>query len=116
MEHDEFPSEFSSDPARMVSFCPMCDAECNPMSAKVLEEFPGGTVVHVQCRNCQNAILAMMTQRANGIHSYGFLTDLSPEDYLRVSKVKPLTADDAIDAHVALSTGGEFSKALIEKI
>lgn len=84
------------------------------MSAKVLAEHTNGTVVHVQCRTCQNAILAMMTQQSNGIHSYGFLTDLSPEDYLRVIKKDPLTADDAIDAHVALTKGGEFSKALTE--
>ncbi len=114
MEHDSFPSEFDAVPGRMVNFCPMCDAEFNPLMARVIQEHSNGTVVHVRCSNCRNALIALMHHGSHGVNSFGFISDMSAEDYLRVRHAKPLSADDVIDMHVRLRSGATFTKAITQ--
>lgn len=112
MAHDPFIADFFSEAGRMVQFCPMCDAEFNPVMARVLEEWPSGSLMLVECRQCKSALLAVMAQTSQGSSSFGFLTDLSADDYVRLSGATPISVDDVIDMHVRLEKGITFSKEL----
>lgn len=111
MQHEPFLSDMA-DAGRMVQFCPMCDAEFNPLLARILGEYPSGTVMHIVCRNCRHAILAIMAQTAGGMSSFGFITDASADDYIRLQGSAPITADDVIDMHVHLERGVAFASEI----
>lgn len=95
---------------RMVSYCPLCDAEFNPMEAQILGEDGDAHLLHVRCRTCSNAILALVLVTKAGISSVGLVTDLSYEDVLKFRSGGRLSVDDVIAVHESLGNK-EFLEA-----
>ena len=69
------------------------------MEAKMLGEDGETRLLHVQCRKCQNSILALILVNNVGASSVGLLTDLSYEDVLRFRSNKQVTINDVIEIH-----------------
>lgn len=92
-------SQFSLDNLKFVSYCPLCNSAYNPLEAKILEEREDAHLVHVRCRNCHSAIVALIVAGGLGVSSIGLVTDLSSEDVLRFKNGEPITIDDILDLH-----------------
>ncbi len=84
---------------KLVSFCPVCETRYNPMEARALAGGGETHLLHVQCRKCQNAILALVHVNQVGASSVGLLTDLSYEDALRFRSERVVHIDDVIEIH-----------------
>lgn len=99
-------SDLWNEGLKLVSFCPVCETRYNPMEARMLGQDGDTHFLHVQCRKCQNSILAMVLINEVGASSVGLLTDLSYEDVLRFRARKSVTVNDVIDVHKQLKAGG----------
>ncbi|MBI4435531.1 hypothetical protein HY630_02575 [Candidatus Uhrbacteria bacterium] len=95
-------SELWNEGLKLVSFCPVCETRYNPMEARVLGEQGETHLLHVQCRKCQNSILALVLVNQVGASSIGLLTDLSYEDVVRAKTSRCVSVDDVIGVHQML--------------
>ena len=110
---------YYQDGLRMISFCPMCETNYNPMEARVLGEKEDGHLLHIRCKKCWNSILALVLVSNAGVSSVGLITDLTYDDVRKFSKHEaPVTTDDVISVHQLLSDDGEkdFIDAVLEYI
>lgn len=94
-----------NDGLRLVSYCPVCETRYNPMEAKMLGEDGETRLLHVHCRKCQHAILALVLTNQVGASSVGLLTDLSYEDVLKFRSAQRVTVNDVMDIHAILEDG-----------
>ncbi|MBI4437567.1 hypothetical protein HY631_01310 [Candidatus Uhrbacteria bacterium] len=84
---------------KLVSFCPVCETRYNPMEARALSGAGETQLLHVQCRKCQNSILALVHVNQTGASSVGLLTDLGFDDVVRFRAQRVVSIDDVIEAH-----------------
>ena len=98
-------TNFWHDGLRIVSYCPLCEAEFNPMEARVLGEEGETHLVHVRCRSCLNAILALVLITKAGVSSVGLVTDLSYEDVIRFKTGAKVSVDDILEVHKLMEKG-----------
>ena len=108
------PENFWQDGLRLVSYCPLCEAEFNPMEARVLGEDGEAHLLHVRCRACSNAVLALVLVTKAGVSSIGLVTDLSYDDVVKFRQGGRVVTDDVIDVHTSLSDG-TFEEFLWER-
>lgn len=98
------------DGLRIVSYCPLCEAKFNPMEARVLGEDGETHLLHVRCRSCSNAILALVLVTKAGVSSVGLVTDLSYDDVVKFKAEGRVSVDDILDVHRALESGDLLAK------
>ena len=99
MEHsDKFPLEFNEE-VKIIAYCPFCEADLNPIKAKIVESNNDLHLVHFQCNKCQGYILALVLKTAGGLSSIGLITDLTYSDVFRLKDSKPIKADKVIDIY-----------------
>ncbi|MFA6422520.1 MAG: hypothetical protein WCV92_03920 [Candidatus Buchananbacteria bacterium] len=92
-----------SDGIKIVSHCPICHFNYEPNEAKVLEESEGAELIYIKCRNCQSAIVALISINQMGISSVGLITDLDSREILSFKEKKGISADDVLEIYQALS-------------
>src|SRR3989338_6971110 len=97
-------SELWNEGLKLVSFCPVCETRYNSMEARLLGEQGETHLLHVQCRKCQNSILALILVNQVGASSVGLLTDLSYEDVIRAKSSRCISVDDVIGVLQMLET------------
>ena len=97
-------SDLWNDGLRLVSYCPVCETRYNAMEAQVLGNDGETHLLHVQCRKCQNSILALVLVNQVGASSVGLLTDLTYEDVLQFKDNSAITVNDVIDIHTQLES------------
>jgi len=105
----------------MISFCPLCETNYNPMEARVLGEKEDGHLLHIRCKKCWNSILALVLVSNAGVSSVGLITDLTYDDVRKFSMSEAtVTTDDVISIHqLLLEDGqgdGDFIDAILERI
>lgn len=88
--HDEF---------KIIQQCPLCEAAYEPLEAKVIDERDAMHLVHVTCRKCSHAVLALVVSQPNGLSSVGLITDADADDIMRCKNLEPVTLDDCISWH-----------------
>lgn len=92
----------------MISFCPLCETNYNPMEARVLGEKEDGHLLHIRCKKCWNSILALVMVSNAGVSSVGLITDLTFEDVRKFSEVRgEVTVDDVLAVHELLAGDGQ---------
>ena len=106
-------SDFWHERLQILSFCPICETKQHSMQAKILEIEGNHCLVHMTCRKCHNAILALVQTNASGVSSVGMMTDLSFEDVVKFQSGSQITLDDVISSHTYFYTGAW--KELMEK-
>ncbi|NBS41610.1 hypothetical protein EBS80_03035 [bacterium] len=99
------PTPIGNDSLRIVSYCPLCEARFHPMQTRVLSEQGKTRLLHVTCKKCGGATLALLCENETGASTVGLVTDLSPEDVLRFHVARRVSTDDVIDVHKALGEG-----------
>ncbi len=98
------------DGLRIVSYCPLCEAKFNPMEARVLGEDGETHLLHVRCRSCANAILALVLVTKTGVSSVGLVTDLSYDDVVKFKAEGNVSIDDVLAVHGALESADLLAK------
>lgn len=88
-----------SDDVKLISYCPLCGSSYTPRQAQVLGEKEDSHLMHIQCGNCSNAIIALVIISSVGVSSVGMVTDLGFEEVDRFKCERPITTDDVIDMH-----------------
>lgn len=88
-----------SEGLKLVSFCPVCETRYHSIEARVLAGAGEIQLLHVQCRKCQNSILALVHVNQAGASSVGLLTDLCYEDVIRFRLRATVSIDDVIATH-----------------
>lgn len=99
------PKNYSSLPGeglKLISYCPLCNTQYNPLTAKILEEREDAHLIHIECRRCASSIVALILTGGIGISSVGLITDLTSNDVLKFKDVPDLSADDVISLHEVL--------------
>lgn len=100
------------DGRELLSACPLCDASYNPMEARVLGEQEDSHLLHIQCRKCSNAILALVLVSSVGVSSVGLVTDLTFDDVVKYRESETVSADDVLEVHSLLQDDEAFLAAL----
>jgi uncharacterized Zn finger protein len=98
--------QLNPDSQRIVSYCPLCETEFNPMEARVLDESAEASLVHVRCKECRNAMLTLVLMTKAGVSSVGLVTDLSYDDVVKFKEGSGISVDDVMGAHQGLKNGG----------
>ena len=97
---------------KVVSYCPVCNTRHNPVEAKILADKADAHLIHIQCRNCQTAVLAVVSVSNLGISSVGLVTDLSFADAVKFKDKLSVNCDDVIAVHKTLTQ----DKVLIDQL
>ncbi len=98
------PLMYPNESIRVVSYCPLCNTQYNPLSARILEEKEGAHLIHIQCRKCGSSIVALIMAGAMGVSSIGLLTDLSSDDAIRLKNNQPVSSDDVLTVYSTLTS------------
>ena len=88
---------------KLISYCPLCNTQYNPLAARVLDEREDAHLVHIKCKSCNSSIVALVLNGAIGISSVGLVTDLTSDDVLKFKDAKEVTSNDVLDLHSELS-------------
>jgi hypothetical protein len=107
---DEEKQDAAPEPTRVARYCPLCAARAESVTVRALGGNGETRLVHVSCRRCHAASLALVLSRGEEASSVGIVTDLSHEDVRRVARMRAVSVDDVIDAHGLFS--GEAWKGL----
>ncbi len=103
--HARKQGESKGDGLRLISHCPLCKTSYDPLEAKVLSERDDAHLLHISCRKCENAVLALIFISSSGISSVGLITDCSYDDVVRFREGNEVNADDAIAFHELMGRG-----------
>lgn len=106
------PGNFMNEGVRFLQVCPLCETSYNPLEARILEEQNDAHLLHIQCRSCLNALLALVMVSHMGISSVGLITDLSFDDVLKFKGDATVTSDDVLNVHNMLEDDESFVRAL----
>jgi len=98
---------------QLISYCPLCECSYNPQQARVLGENEESHLLHIECGNCANALIALVMISAVGVSSVGLLTDLCYEEVHRFKSFAPISTDNVIDIHEAMADEAMFFQALM---
>jgi hypothetical protein len=85
--------------AKLVPFCPVCEAKYGSASATTLGKDGETQVFHYTCRSCAMGVLAVVHQGDTGESSVGMVTDLNVEDVQRFRRSRRVQTDDVIETH-----------------
>jgi hypothetical protein len=98
---------------KLISYCPLCESSYNPQAARVLGEKDDSHLLHIECGNCANAIIALVLISSVGVSSVGLVTDLRFDEVHRFKQEKAVTTDDVIEAHHLLQDEQAFFDRLM---
>lgn len=96
-------SPFFDEGVKLISYCPLCEMSYNPQEARVLGEKDDSHLLHIQCGNCSNAIIALVLISSVGVSSVGMVTDLAFDEVDRFKHAPSVSTDDVIEMHHLLS-------------
>ena len=96
-------SPYFDEGVKLISYCPLCEMSYNPTEAKVLGEKEDSHLLHIQCGNCSNAIIALVLISSVGVSSVGMVTDLAHDEVARFKNAPAISTDDVIETHHLLS-------------
>ena len=72
------------------------------MEARVIDEREDTHLMHIRCKKCSHAILALVLTTGMGVSSMGLLTDLTFDDVVKFRDAEPITVDEVIGFHTLL--------------
>ena len=98
---------------KLVSVCPLCNAEKDAIKTQVVDENNDAHLIHMQCGECGSAVVALVVHASNGLNS-GMLTDLTYADVGKFRSAAPIEIDDTLEFFEALQDQEEFLKQLVK--
>ncbi|KKU13309.1 MAG: hypothetical protein UX20_C0025G0009 [Candidatus Magasanikbacteria bacterium GW2011_GWC2_45_8] len=85
---------------KLVSVCPLCNAEKDAIKTQVVDENNDAHLIHMQCGECGSAVVALVVHASNGLNS--------------VRSAAPIEIDDTLEFFEALQDQEEFLKQLVK--
>lgn len=104
---------YSPEGLRLISKCPLCSEQYQPFQASIVEEKDDAQLVHIKCRRCQSAIVALIVNGQLGLTSVGLITDLSSDDVELFKDALPIEEKDVFKCFSEL---GGLGKALYDLV
>lgn len=98
---------------KLSQYCPLCESNFNPAETNILGEKSDSHLLHIQCSNCRNAIIALVLISSVGVSSVGVVTDLGFQEVQRLKSERTVSTDDVIDAHHLLNDESAFFSSLV---
>lgn len=86
----------SLDGLKIISRCPVCQTEHNPLETAVLDEAGGSHLIYIKCRLCHSGVVVSLTPTSFGLTSIGLVTDLSGNEIMRFKDAGRVTASDVL--------------------
>ena len=83
-------------PSRILTQCPLCHAQYEQDTIRLLGEEGITRLVHCTCSKCGRAMIAVILEASGFVSSVGVVTDLEVEDAVRFQDAQPLQADECI--------------------
>lgn len=77
--------------------CPICKTKRAPLRMSILHEREYGQTVSLQCQECRSHMLAVLAQPRSGMPSFGFTTDVQPEEMDTFLRAQPVSIDDVLN-------------------
>lgn len=96
-------SDFPLESLRLMTTCPICNTQYNPVAAKIVEEREQAHLIHIQCKNCGSSIVAVIMIGGLGISTVGLICDLTSDDVFKFKDSKRVSTDDVISIHQILT-------------
>lgn len=84
------------DGLKIVSRCPICQTDHNPLETALLDEANGSHLIYIKCRKCGSGVVASLTPTSYGINSIGLVTDLGGNEILNFRDSARVSADDML--------------------
>jgi len=97
---------------KLVSYCPVCHSKYNPLEAKVVDESSSAHLLHVKCRRCHSAILALILINHFGVSSIGLITDLDGQEIGKFKEAEIVSDSDVLDVYQILNDENGVEKLL----
>ena len=94
---NQFGKDRGMDGLKIVSRCPICQMEHNPMETALLDEANGSHLIYIKCRKCQSGVVASLTPTSFGMSSVGLVTDLSSNEIMQFKDSPRVSAIDVLD-------------------
>lgn len=88
-----------SEQLKIISSCPVCNAQNFPEQIKVINQSEGSHLLFIQCRKCKGRVVVLVTQSMHGLSSVGILTELNSDEIMKFSQRLPIVANDVIDVY-----------------
>lgn len=89
---------------KLLTHCPLCNAQYQDQSIKLLGEQGAMRTFHLTCPACAHAVLAVIMENQHGVSSLGMVTDLEVQDAVRFRDLEPISADDCLNIKDLLAT------------
>ena len=99
--------QFLAEAFRLVSMCPMCK-EKESTDVHVLSQEGDACLTHVACRACHMALVARLEPSDTGVACVAIVTDLSLCDARAALARRPITHNNVLSVHEALTDGTFF--------
>jgi hypothetical protein len=96
---------------KIVSHCPICHYNYNPAEVRVLEELDSAQLIYIKCRNCNSAIVALISINSMGISSIGLVTDLDGNEIQHFKEMSEVSGNDVISVYQTLENSKEWTHA-----
>jgi hypothetical protein len=90
---------FFDEEVKVIAYCPVCEADINPIKAKIVENKEDLNLVHIQCSKCKGNILALILRTSSGLSSIGLMTDLNFNDIFKFKEHDSLADNEIISFH-----------------
>ena len=84
------------DGLKLVSRCPLCQTDHNPLETSVLDEAEGSHLLYIKCQKCGSGVVASVTPNSFGMTSIGVITDLNDSEIRAVKERGGIIADDVL--------------------
>lgn len=91
------------DGVKILSNCPVCNSRFHSDEIQVIEEKTNAHLLHIQCKKCKSCLVAVVFANSMGVNSITLVTDLMRQDVVKFMSKKPVSLNDVIDLHIALS-------------
>lgn len=95
---------FFNEGFRLMAQCPLCQSRYQSQEARVIAEKEDAYLLHVPCKKCGSAVVALIFANNFGVNSVGMLTDLTSEEVLSANR-EVVTADDVLLMYEQLQNG-----------
>jgi len=93
---NQFGKDRGLDGLKIVSRCPVCQTEHNPMETAILDEANGSHLIYIKCRKCGSGVVASLTPTNFGLSSIGLVTDLSGDEIMLFKDSARVSGDDVL--------------------
>jgi hypothetical protein len=99
---------------KLLTACPVCKSDFDVIDTRIIETYPDAHLVHITCKKCRHALLAVVALTSEASQSVGLVTDLTYEDVLRFAQAEAIAINDVVAAHNYFEQSG-WAKNFLKK-